>query len=273
LSAFNAPEIDQRKAVNNAFTKQSINFDHEDKSNPVLQHMRTQVYDHVKKFLRPQSKILELNAGTGIDALTFATWGHDVLATDLSDGMILQIQKKITENKVYNLHVQQISFDQIGMLEDTGFDFVFSNFGGLNCLRDLSAVTTQLPKLLNPGAFVTWVIMPRVYLWEIASLLKGNTKNAFRRFAEQGVVAHLEKEYFMTYYHSLASIKSAFPTTFKFIETEGLAALTPPPHRGDFPGKHPKLYKFLSRLDKISRNNFPFNRCADHIIVTFQYNP
>jgi SAM-dependent methyltransferase len=264
--------VSQLEAVNRAFSKQSSQYDQEDKTNPVLQDMRLQVYHHVKKFVKPQSSILELNAGTGIDALHFVSEGHRVHATDLSDGMIEQIQKKISVKGLQSqLSCQQLSYNHLNDINGKKFDFVFSNFGGLNCIEDLSQVTRHLPALLNEGAYVTWVIMPPVCLWELLGLIKGRGKKALRRFHKSGVRAHLEGEYFTTYYHSLKDVRSAFGPSFKFVSSEGLAALSPQPHRGDFTLKYPRLYRNLRGLDSAVRSHFPFNRWADHIIVTFRF--
>ena len=256
--------------INAAFSKQSLNFDADDLQNPLLQAMRLQVYSHVSRFIKEPSRILELNSGTGIDALHFVQQGHSVHATDLSNGMIEQIRKKINHFHLHDrLTVQQLSYDHLDQLKGQKFDFIFSNFGGLNCIDDLSKVTKNIPSILNPGGYVTWVIMPTVCFWEIFSLLKGN-RNAFRRFNKKGVTAHLEGKHFQVWYHSLQSIKKAFGPNFKLVSVEGLAALSPPPHVTHFPSKHPNLYKVLQRADAVARNYFPFNRWADHIIVSFQ---
>jgi ubiquinone/menaquinone biosynthesis C-methylase UbiE len=260
------------ESVNRAFSKQSSHFDEEDKSNPVLSDMRQQIYDHVWQYLRPGDNILELNAGTGIDAFYFSSKGCSVLATDLSDGMIHQIKQKINshpENKF--ISCQQLSYDQINLLTEKKFDYVFSNFGGLNCIDDLGKVTRHLPSVLKPGAYITWVIMPPVCLWEISGILKGRFRQAFRRFHKNGVMAHLEGEYFKTYYHSLHDIRNAFGDQFSLVQSEGLGALSPQPHRGDFPSRHPNVYSALRTMDKATRNYFPFNRWADHIVVTFRF--
>lgn len=259
-------------AVNRAFSKQSLVYDSDDKVNQVLQDMRQQVYKHVSSFMKESSEVLELNSGTGIDAFHFVQQGHRVHATDLSDGMIAQIQKKIIDHELQDrLTCQQLSYEQLQYLTGQKFDYIFSNFGGLNCIDDLSKVTMNLPAILNPGSFITWVIMPPICLWELMWILKGNGKQAFRRLHKNGVMAHLEGEYFRTYYHSTSEIKEAFGPQFKFVRSEGLCSLSPPPSRGDFPVKHPKLYQSLRALDSLSRKRFPFNRWADHIIVTFQY--
>jgi ubiquinone/menaquinone biosynthesis C-methylase UbiE len=259
-------------AVNKAFSKQSGKFDDFDVSNPILQDMRQQIYKHIDQYLKPASHILELNAGTGIDALHLASLGHAVHATDVSDGMVSQIRKKISDdNSSKRISVQQLSYDQLHLSCETNFDYVFSNFGGLNCIASLKDVTRHLPSLLRPGAHVTWVIMPTVCLWEIIGVLKGNFKHAFRRFNRDGVTAHLEGEYFKTYYHSLRDITEAFGPDFKLIETEGLGAISPQPHHTRFVMSYPRLYKWLRLLDARVRHSFPFNRWADHLIVTLQY--
>ncbi|HEY8933562.1 MAG TPA: class I SAM-dependent methyltransferase, partial [Cyclobacteriaceae bacterium] len=198
-------------SVNRAFSKQSTNYDVDDAQNKVLQDLRLQVYDHVNRWIKPNSTILELNAGTGIDAYHFVQQGHTVHATDLSDGMIAQINAKIQKYNLHNqLSCQQVSYDNLDKVTDKKFDYVFSNFGGLNCIQNLSEVTKNLPSLLNNGAYVTFVIMPPVCLWELLWFFKGHGKAAFRRFHKDGVMAHLEGEYFRTYYHSLRQIKEAF---------------------------------------------------------------
>src|SRR6187549_3375943 len=118
-------------SVNRAFSKQSMNYDVYDRQNHILQEMRNQVYDHVFSLLKAGSHILELNAGTGIDAFHFVKEGHTVHATDLSDGMVAQIEKKIATHALQNkLSCQRLSYDQLASLSGQRFDYVFSNFGG-----------------------------------------------------------------------------------------------------------------------------------------------
>jgi ubiquinone/menaquinone biosynthesis C-methylase UbiE len=263
--------IESSQIVNRAFSKQSIHYDRDDFQNIIINEWREQVYHHVNQFLKPDDYLLELNAGTGIDALHFASSGIRTHATDLSDGMIREIENKIRSYSGSQLLTcQQLSYDQLDKLSGRKFDYVFSNFGGLNCIQDLTKVTRHLPNVLTNGAYVTWVIMPKVYLWELAGIFKGN-KNAFRRLKRNGVIAHLEGEHFPTFYHSLSEIKKAFGTSFKFIQSEGLGSISPPPHRDDFAKNKPSLYSALRNLDQSVRHIPPFNRWADHIIVTFQH--
>ena len=257
-------------SVNTAFSRQAVHFDVDDFSNPVIRQWRQQVYGHVDQFIKPQSSILELNAGTGIDATRFSNHGHRVHATDLSDGMIIELKKKTeTFSLRQKLTVQQISFEKLDEVNGK-FDYVFSNFGGLNCLKDLSIVAHQLPGLLNKGAGVTLVIMPPVCLWEWLWIFKGQIRKAARRLSGKAM-AHLEGEYFATYYHSLRSVKKAFGEQFRLVQSEGLGVFAPPPAATNFVKRYPRLTAFLGKLDSLVRTRFPFNRWGDHLIITLKY--
>jgi SAM-dependent methyltransferase len=250
-----------------AFSVQAPHYDSDDRANPVIADLRKQVYDHVSRYMKPRSRILELNAGTGIDATYFISLGHTVLATDLSDGMVMELNKKAA---VHNgLSVKQLPYNKIDEITDGPFDYIFSNFGGLNCISDLSEVTKHLPRLLKPDGYVTFVVMPVICGWELLSTFKGSPAG-FRRLKTGGVPAHIDGEYFHTWYHSFKTIRKAFGDQFTLTGCEGLAAISPPPHRSDFPGKHPRLYKFLRGTDRLVNRSFPFNRWADHIIMTFR---
>jgi ubiquinone/menaquinone biosynthesis C-methylase UbiE len=256
--------------INVAFSKQSSHFDDDDLSNPILQHWRQQIYEHADGFLKPNATILELNAGTGIDAIRFVKKGHYVHATDLSDGMIQTLKKKIENHSLENkISVQQISFDNLNQV-DGKYDFVFSNFGGLNCIKSLSKVAHEMPRLLNNGAYLTWVIMPPVCLWEWAWILKGQFRKAFRRLRKE-TLAHLEGEYFETYYHSLSDVRKALGPKFSLTQVEGLGTFSPPPSAATFTKSCPRLTNILNSLDYLLRRQFPFNRSGDHLIITFQF--
>jgi hypothetical protein len=110
--------------------------------------------------------------------------------------------------------------------------------------------------------------MPVVSAWEMASVMKGNPK-AFRRWGKAGTIAHLEGEEFRTWYHTLSSIRKALDR-FELLKVEGVASLSPPPHKTEFPLRYPRVYKLLRMADAVAGKHFPFNRWADHIIATFK---
>lgn len=260
------------QSVAAAFTRQSVQYDDYEKNNPILYWMRKQVWQHVEIFLKPNSHILELNSGTGIDAVHFAQLGHHVHATDISDGMLLQLENKIRQHQLEKqITFQQCSFTKLDQMPRQQFDYIFSNFGGLNCIEDLKIVTQHLPRLLKASGIVTWVILPRICPWEILMALKGHLKLAARRFKKGGSSAHIEGVHFKCFYHSPASVIRAIGGNFKLLKLQGLASWSPPPYLDDFAKKYPRAYRSLTWIDEKASSFFPFNRCADHFILTASY--
>ena len=263
---------DQFNEINQAFTRQSNSYDDYDKSNPTLVWMRKQVMKHALKFVRKDDKILELNSGTGIDAEFFANRGYKVHCTDLSDGMIEQMKKKFSSGDLSDkISIQQCSFTELNKIEDIKFDFIFSNFGGLNCVDDLSKVTRYFPQLLNQKGRVCLVILPPICPWEIIQLIRGKFSLAFRRFHKDGVLANVEGIKFKTYYFSAKDVLNALGSEFKLLKAESLALFTPIPQMDKLPKIFPKLAKLLNKTDELISGIFPFNRIGDHIIVTAEY--
>ncbi len=63
------------KNVEEAFSRQSSGYDDYELLHLTLRFMREEVRNHVLNFLREGDKILEINAGTGTDAVFFAQHG------------------------------------------------------------------------------------------------------------------------------------------------------------------------------------------------------
>src|ERR1700723_1431044 len=106
-----ADTIIQAQNVSNAFSKQSSSFDETDAGNEILQWMRSRVYEKVLEVWRSGEHILEINAGTGIDALFFAQKGFFVHATDNAPGMLKTLEKKVLENHLEDkITFQRCSF-------------------------------------------------------------------------------------------------------------------------------------------------------------------
>lgn len=265
----NSGNIDQARR---AFSAQAPLFDSYERTNLILQWMRRQVYKHEEEFLSPGDSIFELNAGTGIDAVHFAQKGHSVFAIDIAEGMIAELGKKVDLLQLAErISYARCSFTDLRSLPARRFDHVFSNFGGLNCIPDLAVVADQLPAFLKPSATVTLVIMPRVCPWELLHMLVGNSKLAFRRLSKNGSTAHIEGYHFLSHYFSPEDVIRTFGNKFILVKLRGLASLSPPPYMAPFADKHPRLYKVLTELDERFSTLPPFNKWADHFIVTLKY--
>src|SRR5579863_5712536 len=122
------------------FGRQARGFDEYDAGNTIIQYKRQRVRTHVLDLLAPNGSIapggsiLELNAGTGEDAIFFARQGYQVHATDIAEGMQARLRAKIAERQLTDKITTELrSFTDLENLRRKGpYDAVFSNFAGLN---------------------------------------------------------------------------------------------------------------------------------------------
>ncbi|MEW5798354.1 MAG: methyltransferase domain-containing protein [Bacteroidota bacterium] len=262
---------DNAARVNDAFSAQAPLFDTIQNSSVMLTWMRSFVHRHVAEYLKPGDTILDINAGTGIDAVHFAQQGYAVHAMDIAAGMVNEIRKKVSSLHLEErITAEQRSFTDAGNLAPKQFDHIFSNFGGLNCVDNIAPVAKQLRMILKPGGFVTLVVMPPVCPWEVMHVLKGEVSVGLRRFHKEGIMAHIEGVHFRTYYHPVSKIVQSFGDDFTVVKIRGVASFSPPPYMEKFPKRFPCFYSFLQSLDEKFSAYPPFNRWADQCIVTMR---
>lgn len=262
------------EAVDLGFSRKADIYDAYCNAHPVIRWARKIVRQEVISRLKPGASILELNAGTGADAAYFVEHGYRVHATDIAGGMIAAVEQKIkTSNHGERFTAQQISFTELGQVAGGPYDLVFSNFGGLNCIPDLRTVTQSLPRLLTPGGYLVWVIMPPICPWELAQVLRGQVRVATRRLKNNGVMANVEGAPVMTWYHSSREVMEAASLRFRLLRQQSLSLFCPPSYMDRFPHHFPRLTRFLLDLDERLGGLSPFNHGGDFIAYTFQYEP
>ena len=257
-----------------AFSRTAEKYDSFANDHPNQTRMRNKVYSHVQRFVPAGSRILELNAGTGTDAVELARRGYSVHATDIAPGMLERLHDKVQSlNLTKQITVQQCSFTELGQVEGAPFDAVFSDLGGLNCIPDLTPVIAQLPKVLRPKGLLTWVLMPPVCLWEMAEIFRGHPRLAFRRFTRHGTRAHLEGLSFTVYYFTPEKVLQWFGDEYDCLAIEGLSVITPTAESKNFAKRFTHLYRTLSWLDDRLASRRPWRGWGDFFIITMRYQP
>ncbi len=256
-----------------AFNRQSKVFDDLYSGNTIIQYKRERVRQHFLSYLQPNSFILELNSGTGEDAVYFAQQGHRVHATDISSGMQEELQKKAASHNLENqVSTELCSFTDLSSLQNKGpYDTIFSNFAGLNCTGELDKVLNSFSQLLKKDGVVTLVIMPKFCLWETLLVFKGKFKTAFRRFfSSDGRKAHIEGEYFKCWYYNPSYIIETLKNNFEILSIEGLCTFVPPSYIEGFAEKHPKAFKFLKEKENKYKSKFPWKSIGDYFIISLR---
>mgnify|MGYP000329992541 CR=1 FL=1 len=228
---------------------------------------RQRVYTHLEKHLLPNSKILEINAGSCIDAVYLCSKGHKVHATDISDGFQVHAERKIQVLSLQDkLTYEQISFTELSELSETGFDHVFSNFAGLNCIEDIESVLDQFEKLLNPKGKITLVILPKIAPWEWLRIRYGFYEG-FRRFKKNGVEANVNGSSVKTFYHPASKIQKILTSNYNKVQLENLGFFMP--SVDSFSLKRPKSFQLFAKADVKFQKLMP-KGVGDYYILTMQ---
>jgi len=265
-------DINEQQAEK-AFSKQSGIFDELYSGNTIVNYKRERVRAHVLARLQINSSILELNSGTGEDALFFAQNGHKVHATDLSAGMQQELTRKVKNAGMQGQISNELcSFTKLGQLKNKRpYDLIFSNFAGLNCTNELDKVLASFPGLLKPDGIVTLVVLPKFCLWEALLVFKGKFRTAFRRFfSSRGTKAHVEGTFFKCWYYNPSYIIERLKNEFDVVGVEGLCTIVPPSYIEGFAEKHPNAYAFLKSKEDKLKSRWPWKYIGDYYIISLK---
>ena len=256
-----------------AFNSQSVYFDDLYASNGIIKYKRKRVREHLLSCLKPGSHILELNAGTGEDAVFLAQKGHRIHATDISQGMQMKLTEKVASYGLSDLVTSELcSFTALESLKNKGpYDCIFSNFAGLNCTGKLDEVLTVFDLLLKPGGNVVLVILPRFCLWESLLVFRGKFKTATRRFfSSGGRNAMIDNFSIRCWYYSPGFVKRRMKDKYIMSGLEGLCTIVPPSYLDNFPEKYPLIYSWLCDAENRLKSKWPWRLIGDYYIISFR---
>jgi ubiquinone/menaquinone biosynthesis C-methylase UbiE len=261
------------QSVSAAFSKQAPLFDALYLTNMIVHYKRQRVREHVLRYLPENSSILELNSGTGEDAIFFASRGHCVHATDISEEMLKVLKAKLkAASVVEHVTTELVSYTALENLQHKGpYDLIFSNFAGLNCTDELTKVLQSFAPLLKPEGLVVLVILPKFCLWESLLTFKGKFKTVYRRwFSSKGRKAHVEGTFFTCWYYNPSYIIRRMRNDYHHLKTEGLCTIVPPSYIEHFAEKYPRLFYFLKRKEKKLKSKWPWRSVGDYYIISFR---
>jgi ubiquinone/menaquinone biosynthesis C-methylase UbiE len=262
------------QAVAAAFSKQAGGFDEYDAGNTIIHYKRNRVREHVLRYLPAAGDILELNAGTGTDAVWFADRGYRVHATDIAEGMQAKLREKVRARGLGGRVTTEIcSFTALDSIRRRGpYDLIFSNFAGLNCTEELDSVLRSFAPLLKPGGQVSLVILPGFCAWETMLLFRGKFRTAFRRVfsGRRGAKSRVEGHSFRCWYYSPSYVSRNMGSQYELLSLEGLCTLVPPSYIEGFAEKHPGTYRFLRVLENKWKGRWPWRSVGDYYIISFR---
>ncbi|MGV3698188.1 class I SAM-dependent methyltransferase [Flavobacterium sp.] len=253
-----------------SFDKAAANYDKTFSDTFIGRMQRSLVHKELSKHLNKVRNILEINCGTGEDAIWLARKGIKITATDISPKMI-----EVAKNKAVHKNLDYSVSDMKNLDTTFGgqqFDMLFSNFGGLNCLTqsELEQFFIDSKGLLSDKGKMVLVIMPQNTLWEqVYFLAKAQFSNVLRRKKEM-VLANVDGEKVPTYYFNPKDIVNLARPDFELIDHKPIGFFVPPSYlQGFFTNKVPALNLLNVLEDRISNWSF-LSKYADHYIITLQ---
>ena len=230
---------------------------------------RSLVHERLLRHLRKGQRILDLNCGTGEDALYLASLGMCVWACDISERMIAVARHKAARS----CHGSGVAFmvcanENLGNFRHSAsFDAVLSNFGGLNCSRDLTPVARELSRLVRPGGRVFLCAMSRFCLWETLWYSRvGDWSRAFRRLRKGGTRANIAGASVEIHYPSVHDVRRAFAPSFRLVSTRGIGVVLPPSWLVAHLEHHPRLIGTLKHIDRYLCGMPIVRGLADHTL-------
>lgn len=255
-----------------SFDTAALRYDETFTSSVIGKLQRRYVYQHLSTLLKESTfkKILEINCGTGEDALWLARQNFDVVATDVSPAMIAVAQSK---EKLDNLRFQKVDINELPTdFKNQQFDLIFSNFGGLNCLSEiqLELFFKNASQLLTENGKLALVIMPKNTLWErFYFLAKAQFKSISRR-TKGSLIVNVDGQSVITYYYNPKEAIGFADYYFRFKTVHPIGLFMPPSYLESFIKNKTRLVVVLNALELKLQKHKRLSKYADHYLIVFE---
>jgi ubiquinone/menaquinone biosynthesis C-methylase UbiE len=249
----------QRSKVAAAFDVAASCYDNTWTNSVIGRLQRESIWRTIDDIFTPGGHILDLGCGTGIDAVHLAHAGFRVHATDISAAMLRVARKRLEEEGI----MDGVTFE-LGALEDLSalkergpFDGAISNFGAINCVKNLRGMASSLAELIRPGGSLLICSMGRFCLWEsLWCLVRAQPGKALRRWRGASAAGGARSSFgaahhFEVFYPTVAEIASAFGEHFRLIRFRSVGVFVPPSFMESWARAAPALMRRLGRLDSM----------------------
>ena len=253
------------------FDRAAISYDTDFTRAVTARWLRERVWERLDSLFQPGMRILEIGCGTGEDAVHLARRGVQVMATDASEGMLMRTREKAESAGIaLTCTTFDLNDERTWILEGM-FDGAYSNFGALNCTRNLSVLSAWLAEKIKPGGKLGFGVMGRFCLWEtLWHGLHFDFRTASRRWSGTGHAVLADGSELPIYYPNPVDLQNAFGDSFEKTYLSGLGVFLPPSDIYPVIENRPRLHKVLVKLEAKYANRFLLRNMGDHYWLEMQ---
>ena len=231
--------------------------------------LRSRTHEEMLRIFKPGDRLLEINCGTGEDAVFLAQRGMTVTATDSSTEMLQCARRKIGHMALNDrVEIRHCCFDELDAVLGgrQGFDGLLSNFGGLNCSADLAALAATLALRVKSGGYLFLCVMGRFVPWELVYLgCQGRFARVWQRIAGKTIWRGVEIRYYTP-----AAVIDCFSPYCEPARLSGLGFLLPPTCAKSLVARRPDFFHLLNRWETRLQSPPLFPSLSDHFLLTLQ---
>jgi SAM-dependent methyltransferase len=258
------------------FDAASDRYDDDEAGNLVLLPMRRRFFRHLCQAFPAGARLLELGSGTGTDAARLVSERDcRVALVDVSPRLLERAATKVRSagrDGLLGAHVLPARSvrELTRTYSPSSFDGAYSNFGPLNCERDLRPVADGLAELVRPGGALLLSVINRWCPAEVGWFaLHGQWHEATRRWNGPVLAAAYPggPKDVLTSYYSRQEIQRAFEPSFRVEHIEALPFLWPPPYLGFLVTRFERLFRALEGFEERASRSPVLRELGDHTLL------
>ena len=230
-------------------------------------YYRHRVAQIVDRHIPQNARILDLGCGTGIDAARLADAGHEVVAIDGSTEMVAKTEQRLSGKE--HVEVRHQDLETIDQSSIKGpFHLVLSNFGVVNCCRDLPRFGRWLASVIDESGSLILVTMAPICPPELLQgLLTGNRALLTRRRSSGGAGGSASYVGIPVRYFSATGLVRELGAGFVLDDARALGVVLPTFEQRRLVEDRPKLLRWLGAADRMLGSPMVGMATGDHHVA------
>jgi len=256
-------------------------YDKDIAANEVTIRMRKIFRKALLEAFHPGRRVIEIGCGTGIDALWLAEQGIDVVATDISQGMVDRVTEKARAMALGSkLICRKLAAKDVGLLgQEFGsesFDGAYSHAGALNMEPELARVPAQLRPLLRETSPFVCSVINRTSLFEVLFYLGVlRPRKAFRRLGNPVPIpisrsGPLQRYVVPSRFYTPSETRRLFEAHFVLTRLQAMELFLPPANLTREYSFLKPIFAPLEALETQLSTRRPWNEWGHHTIFVFR---